>query len=285
MKVFGSQSNLYAGFSVAFLAMSVQADPVDDPWALLPAPPTGCYSGQDHFADSLAASMEQIEQEIVAQETANGEVKDQAFTTGEGGETDMMAMAQRMQQYMLDDPEKAMQMMQNLQAASATGTDDTLALLEREQEFAPALDKHLADYDAAYRSLYDSFDAKFAGLPTGEGEAGTFFLPEARGDLIRISGEANAEYKALCAKWFQSGPLVGWLEEYRGYLVDDRVPMEEERDNLVREQYEFQRVDVSNYHSTAAMEAARDYGKYLGRIFARRQEKPFDFADQFLGSN
>jgi len=284
MNIHKSKANLFVGSFIALLASAAQTDSPDDPWASLPPMPGGCYSGQDGFAVSLETSLEQLDQQIDAQEAANSEIKDQAFAAGEGGETDMMAMAQRMQQYMLDDPEKAMQMMQNLQAASTTGTDDTLASIEREKEFAPALDKHLADYEAAFRSMYDSFDAKFAGLPTGEGEAGTFYLPEARGDLRRISGEANAEYKALCAKWFQSGPLLGWLEEYRGYLMDDRVPMHEERDNLVREQYEFQRVDVSNYHSTAVMEAARDYGKYLGRIFAKRQEKPFDFVDQYLGS-
>jgi len=284
MKVCGSKAILFAGSIITLLATAAIADSPDDPWASLPQMPGSCFSGQDNFAASLETSLEQLEQQIVSQDAVNAEIKDQAFSTGEEGETDMMALAQRMQQYMLDDPDKAMQMMQNLQVASQTGTDDTLASLEREQEFAPALDKQLAAYDAAYQSMYDSFRSKFEGLPTGEGEGGTFYLPEARGDLRRISGEANAEYKALCAKWFQSGPLLGWLEEYRGYLVDDRIPRQEQSDDLMREQYEFQRVDVTSFHSTAAMKAARDYGRKLERIFGKRREQPFDFVDQYLGS-
>ena len=283
MNTYGLKANLVVGSCVALLATTVSADAPEDPWASLPATPASCYSGEDGFADSIGASIGRLDEEIAAQQAVNTAIKDQAFSSGDDGETDMMAMAARMQQYMMDDPEKAMQMMQNL--TSESNSEETQASLEREMELAPVLDENLDAYDAAYEGMYASSNAKFAGLPTIEGEAGSSFAPEALGDLRRISREANAEYEALCAKWFHSGPMLAWLEEYRGFLTEDRVPRQEHLDDLTRQQFEFQRVDVTNYRSTAAMAAARDYAKALGRIFAKRQEQPFDFAYQYLGSH
>lgn len=269
---------------VLFVTIAAAAPP-DDPWAAVPAPPTGCYDGEDHFTETIVAAMTQLGQDMEAQDAVNDDLHHQMLATDENGETDMMAMAAKMQQLMLDNPEKAMQMMQGLQSASNTFNAQAPENYEKEQQLAAELDQQLAAYDTAYEEMSNATNAKFSGLPTVMTEAGEMFAPEAAGDLRRISGEANTDYANLCAAWFQAGPLVAWLAKYRQYLLDERVPLEESMAEQSRSQLEFQQVDVTNYHSTAAMKGAHDYGLSLGKIYSKRREQPFDFFEQYLGGN
>jgi len=274
---------LFFGPCFVLIATVAAAASPDDPWARVPAPPAGCYEGQDHYAETMDASMAQLGQDMDTQDAVNDELNHQMLATDENGETDMMAMAAKMQQLMMDDPEKAMQMMQSLQSASGTFQEQAPGNFEKEQELAAELDQYLTDYDAAYKEMSTATDEKFSGLPTVMTEAGEMFAPEAAADLRRISGEANAEYARLCKAWFQEGPFPDWLTKYRQYLVEERVPLEESVAEQTRSQLEFQQIDVSNYHSTAAMKAAHDYGLKLGKIYGKRQEQPFDFFEQYLG--
>jgi len=276
---------LLLGSFIALIATIAASASPDDPWADVPAPPSGCYEGEDHFEDTVNASMARLGQEIDAQDAVNDELNHQIFVTGEDDETDPMALAAKMQQLMMDDPEKAMQMMQNLQSASGAYQEQAPGNFEKEQELAAELDQNLAAYDAAYKEMYNALDAKFVGLPTVMTEAGEMYAPEAAGDLRRISGEANAEYARLCKAWFQAGPFPDWLAKYRLYLVEERVPLEETLSEQTRSQLEFQQIDLTNYHATAAMKAAHDYGLSLGKIYGKRQQQPFDFFEQYLGGN
>jgi len=92
-------------------------------------------------------------------------------------------------------------------------------------------------------------------------------------------------YAGLCKAWFQTRPFVDWLAQYRQYLVEERVPLKETTAEQTRSQLEFQQIDASNFHSTAAIGAARDYGTRLEKIYRKRQEQPFDFVAQYLGNN
>lgn len=59
--------------------------------------------------------------------------------------------------------------------------------------------------------------------------------------------------------------------------IEERVPREQDLDAQSVQQWNIHGVDTSNYHSTAAMRAARAYPDVIGQIYILRLERPSHF--------
>lgn len=265
----------YALLFTLCTALPAGATTVDDPWILVPPLPGSCYREQDEFLDNVAAGLATLDEEISAQTAMNDEIGSQV---GDMAEADPFEMAQRMQQYMLDNPEQGMKMMEGLYATGQTISEDVSEDVESEQERGAALDGLIADYRSAYAAMRAPIDARLAALPTEiVGEGTESWTEAAIAQLPSISQQANTAYEQLCAQWWQPGPFPAWLTEYHSYLVEERVPREQGLAEQTRQQWDIQGIDTENFQSTAAMDAARNYMKRLQQIYAERQARPSSF--------
>lgn len=264
----------YAMALTLCVALSAGATAPDDPWALVPALPSGCYRQQDDFLENVAAGLESLDQEIRAQEAINDELGSQM---GDMAEQDPFALAQRMQQYMMDNPEEGMKMMEGLYATGQTLGDEVSEDNASEVARGAALDDLITNYRAAYVEMRAPIDARWEALPTYRTEAGPALTEEAYEQLPSIARQANAAYEELCAEWWQPGPFPAWLEEFHSYLTEERVPRNQNLEEQGRQQWEIHGVDTSNFHPVANMNAARAYLQTLKQIYVERKARPSSF--------
>jgi hypothetical protein len=263
----------YAFGLVFLLSVPVGADTIDAPWAVVPALPGACYTEQDHLSETAAAALETLDEDISAQNAINDEISGQV---GDMANADPFAMAQRMQDYMMNNPEAATQMLEGLQTTGQTSADLLAGESEWEIERGGELDDLITRYRAAFAEMRAPIDSQIAALPTEPTEAGAVFTDEAIAQLPAINRQASAAYERLCAEWWQPGPFATWLKEYRRYLTDERAPRERDLSDKSKQQFDIQGVDTSGYRSTAEMDAARDYLQKMQRIYAERLQKPTD---------
>lgn len=111
-------------------------------------------------------------------------------------------------------------------------------------------------------------------------------IKEAIAQLPAIATQANAAYETLCThRWKPSGPFAGWLSEYRNYLTSERVPKADDISDRTREQLEIQGVDTNEFHSSATMDAARDFLKRMNQIYTERLARPMNVSvDEYGGT-
>ncbi len=262
---------------LALLLSLTSAAAVDDPWSLVPSLPDACYDNQDQLAGRITVGIATLDEEIIAQNERNNEISGQF---NDMAEADPFEMAQRMQQYLLDNPEESMAMMEKLYATGQTVYEDTTARYEREQELTTVLENIIVRYRAAFADMRAPFDAQYAALPTEDKGVHYGLTSEGIAQLPVISQQAGIAYEQFCAKWWKSGPFAAPLSELRKFLSDEKVPREEELFEQGRQQLDIQGVDTGEYRATASMEAARSYLQQLQRVYAERLEAPIIYEDR-----
>ena len=261
-------------FAIALcVALPAGATPPTDPWALVPALPSGCYEEQDGYLAKVDTAIAMFDQEIDAQRAINDEIGGQVASAASA---DPYAMMDRMQDYLMNNPEEATKMMEDLYATGQTIGDELVEDIEREQELTAPLDGLSARYRTAYAEHRAPIEAMVAALPTEEGEAGAYFTDEAIAQLPAINRQANAAYERLCAQWWQNGPFVAPLTEFRAFLANDRAPRQDKVFAQGKQQWDIQGIDTSEARSLAAMEAARDYLKQVQRVYGLRVQNRTD---------
>jgi hypothetical protein len=264
----------FASILALCLSLLAAAAPPENPWPLVPALPSACFGEQDRFLESVATGIAALDERISAQQTINDQVSSQV---GNMAAADPFELAQRMQEYLMNNPQAATKMMEDLYASGQTMAEDAAAENERAQELTAAIDGHIARYRSAFATMRTPIDAKIAALPTEETEAGPMLTNESIARLPAFSAEANTAYQQLCATWWQPGPFAALLAEFRKFLTDDKVPREDKTFDQGKQQWAIQGVDTSEVRSTAAMDAARSYLQQLQKVYTERLDKPFDF--------
>jgi len=259
------------GITLLFPAAAL-AQVVDNPWSLAPALPTACYESQDQVAETVAASLATLEDAITEQEANNDQVGGQV---SDMAEADPFAMAARMQEYAMSNPEKMMEMMQSLQSTGQTIGEDMGESTAREQELVTEIDELMARYKEDFARMRKPFEAAVAALPTRPSEAGDVYTQEAIAQLPAINKRGSDDYDAFCKGWWTpGGQFAAKLDEFRTYLTDERIPFEDNVFEQGQNQWMIQGLDVSNTHSTASMDAVRDYLRQMQRIYALRVDEP-----------
>src|SRR5688500_11771243 len=139
--------------------LSGQAAP-PDAWTMVPALPTTCFV-DDGFSDRLSAAITAIQAEVERQTKVNDDARERFDNM------DMTEKAQRMQAFMMKNPQAAARMMQAEQAAgaaAATSLPEAQAAVERleaelqrlETSFGAAADRAVAPIKTRQQQLIDT---------------------------------------------------------------------------------------------------------------------------------
>jgi hypothetical protein len=271
-------------FGLALLAASLAeaaAPPVaQNPWARVPALPTGCYSSQDDFAAKIAAARDAVTDAIAQRDQANDALKERAKAADSG---DDATRAARIQALLAKDPQAAMKMMQQIQTAGSTAQTASPTDTANQQKLERELNDLQTQYNAALAKAVAPVDAKFIKRFAPGGDAGKwqgFLSPGAPAadyaDWASLNKQWNGEREKACAPWWQaSGPFHGWLKRYRDHLVQDHIPWVEQNEQGTSG-FMLMMADSpsGSYKSTATLAGVNDYMKHAEAIFNTRPQEP-----------
>jgi hypothetical protein len=186
---------------------------------------------------------------------------------------------QRMQEFMMKNPQQAMQVMQAMQSqagaltAPVTASQGDLERLERE------LATLTANFQAAVKGARDpvqrSIDALVRAKGQACGEGDCVALPAA--DVPRykaLYAQLNTDYERLCGTWWgPTGSFPKWLGSYKQYLVTDVVAPGVKADSLVLQQMGMLGVPTTGFRSTAPIGAVSDYLRKMNQVYALRPHR------------
>jgi hypothetical protein len=255
------------------IAASAQATPAAaDPWRLVPALVTSCFA-EDDFNDRLRAASEAIGVEMENQKKIN-EVAKERFD-----KMDMMEKAQRMQAFMMKNPQEAMKMMQAEQAAGTAaqtaiaGANESAARLEAEYErlqgaFRAAAEQAVTPVRARQQALI-----KAKTILLGEAAIPAFTTAADHAQYVQLIAEENAAYERACAPYFgPNGSFHKWASSYRTEVVEKLVG-DGSGDAVMIMQMKAMDLPGGNYRSTNPLQQANNFITRVGRIWGIRQNK------------
>lgn len=224
---------LLTGLVCLLLPRPAGAQPgANDPWAMVPAFPTSCYVEMDGFPDKYRTALDAVKAARDRQTKINDEVKERANAM------DPMEQANKMQEYMMANPEEAMKLMQGVAAAgeaaanpAAGGSEGLLTLqaerMDLEARYKAEVEKAMAPFKIRYAEL----DVRAQKDLVAVGETWEY-APWAKKEYNAITAELNKSYERVCAGWWgASGTFHGWMNRYKENLVA-QVPENEEAEKV-----------------------------------------------------
>jgi hypothetical protein len=254
---------------------SAQA-PAAGPFAKAPALPTACYLENDPFSDTVAAATAATQADIDRQKAVNQQIEN------EFNNIDPMVKAQKMQQWMMSNPQEAMkwaQAQQQLGADTQTaGPEISAALLQFEQDkqglvsgYEAALEQAAAPADARR----DAMNEKLG--PDGCGVGDTECSPEAWvvAEYNAIQKLRDTNYQGVCAKyWSATGQVPGYLKRYRDWLTTTWIPSWIKTDEARISQYAIMNTPAASWASTIPQESMLKYLETARGLYAMRRSEP-----------
>lgn len=272
-----------AALGACLCAPAVLAQPAPaNPFTRVPALPTACYSSQDQWQAQSEAAFDAVQADHYRQNDINGAI-DQKANEAFGG--DPMAVAQRMQQKMMEDPAGAQKYMEQMLAQQQQAQEQVPAQHEKEEQFQSESKALMAQYEAALqkamgaanarlasvRKRYDGLDGSDLVLRYGDPGEPAWLHPE----RMAILRERDQGYAANCAAWWgATGKIQAFLKRYRAFLVNERVPFEKQFDQNKLDHFETIGVASTGWRSTTDHDAAEDYIKMAQTLYEKREEAP-----------
>jgi len=241
----------------------------------VPAAPANCYVDDD-FNQQIWDAQEALNTEIKAQTELNAQVEEEFHNM------DGMEQAQRMQAFMMENPEKAMEYMQAQQEAGQSVTADVTASQADSQKLDADLARASADFDTAIKAAEAPVQARIDQLleqqsvtvPTEAGDMTAFTSAAAAEDYKSLIDEENAAYEQVCHQYFgNGGAFAQWLAAYKQYVLDDVIRPNETMSQAQVQQYAIMDTDAGGYRSTAAAEGVVTYMGTLSRVYGLRKHK------------
>jgi len=252
---------------------SAQATPSPaDPWRLAPALATSCFA-EDDFNERLDAAREAIGVEMEKQTKINEAARERF------DKMDMMEKAQRMQAFMMKNPQAAMKMMQAEQAAgtavqtaiAAAGESSTRLDAELEQlqgAFRAAAEQAVTPVRARQQALI-----KAKTILVGEASIPAFTAAADHAQYVQLIAEENAAYERACAPYFgPDGSFHKWASSYRTEVVDKLVG-DNSGDAIMIMQMQAMDLPGGNYRSTTPLQQTNNFLHRVREIWKIRQNK------------
>ena len=242
-----------------------------DPWTKVPAAPT-TYFGDLDFSRrllDLAAELQDLRRQ---QEEINTRI------SVEYQKLDPMEIVNRMNAFMMKDPQKAAKMMEAQQATATQLNPAAIdaAKRERNAEFEQLHAAFKADMEAAakpYQAAREEIKKTGTVLVLGGADWG-FKTKAAETAYNEQIDKENADISARSAAWFgPSGKFTAWLASYRSTVIDPMAKGEEGIDGLKVAQFAMMETPAGAFRSTAQIKAAREYLQEMGRVFGLRLDK------------
>ncbi len=261
---------------ICVTAASAQS-PGAGPFAKLPALPTACYLANDPFSDQVAAATAATQADIDGQKAVNQQIED------EFNNIDPMVKAQKMQQWMMSNPQEAMkwaQAQQQLGADTQTAAPElNAATMQFEQEkkdllsgYEAALDQAAAPADARKVAM----DAKLGPNGCGVGDTECSPEPWVLAEYTAIQKLRDTGYQGVCATyWSATGKVPGYLKRYRDWLTTKWIPSWIKNDEARISQYAIMNTPAASWKSTIPEETALKYLEVARGLYSQRRSEPF----------
>ncbi len=257
------------------------------PWAKVPAFTTTCFeyvaaNTADPFYARLDAAKAAISADRDRQDAINAGIEE-AFRN-----IDPMVKAQRMQQWMMANPQEAMAYMQSAQAAPAQAQQELQSLDQQRRSRAAAWAALKQSYDHARISAYAPIEARRKALAGRIGYA----YSAAQKDLVEpwvnfyqdpstsgadwndgeaISAGFDQRYRALCPQWWgANGKFHTYLQGEKQWFMNERTLYLAKFDAPKLQQYAMMNTPAASYRSTAAQQAALEYLDLAYKVFNER---------------
>ncbi|CAN5791673.1 hypothetical protein BH23GEM3_BH23GEM3_13960 [soil metagenome] len=252
--------------------VTAQAAP-PNPWTMVPAPATSC-DADDDFGEKLAAASTAIQAAKQRQETVNAASKEKFDAM------DMSERAQRMQAFMMKNPQEAMKMLQAEQAAATSGH----AALAAAGESATRLEAELVRLQASFDSAADQATMpvqarqndliKAKTVEVGEAAISMFTAAADHAQYVRLIAEENAAYEKACAPYFGAkGTFHTWLNSYRTEVIDRMISAGEAGEGAVVGQMAAMGLPGGGYRPTVAFQQADDFILKMSNVYQLRRKK------------
>jgi hypothetical protein len=250
------------------------------PWGKVPALPTACYSEGDPWWEQNDAAFNLVQQEHYRQNDINDAIRQNSTDTMEA---DPMAVADRLQQKMMDDPANAQKYMEEMQQQNQQAKEETPVQQEKEKQLEAESKRVMKQYQAALAKAMGPAEARWTalkkkmGIPMDSISPGEMGVPDwAWKEWYGILKDRDTAYVANCAQWWNAGgPVHAYMKRYKDYLVLERVPYEKKfLDEPKLERYKTMNVSTRGWRTTTDYEAAEDYMKMARVLFGERQVRP-----------
>ena len=247
------------------------------PFARIPALSTACYAQGDPFLSRLEAAKEAVAKDREKQEEINARIK------ADFDKLDPMEMSQRMQQWMMDNPQEATRYMEASQAAGTSIQTGSSGLADEEMQFNKGYKDLAARYDAAMKQARAPADARMTALNKRLADFGCSFgsgectLPDyAQPELEAVLRMADAAYQAACPRWWgASGEIPAYLKRHRDWLLTKYIPTYEQIDGLRVQQFAIMNTPAAAYKSTLAYQKADPYMNDIWTLYQMRPSKAY----------
>ena len=248
------------------------------PWAKVPAFPTACYAEQDHWRDQYSAAIEAVHQDHEKQNEANTAVEQRLQSVMQ---ENPMAMAQALQQAMMSDPGNAQKIMEKMTQTGEAGQTEIPAQAQKDSQFQVDAQVLIRQYNAALEKAFGPGDARWNALKKKGGYEPDAIFPGESGVAEWIWAEWDvvlkdwkAGYQANCAVWFATtSPMNAFLKRYKDYLVNERIPTEKRLVDQPRlDQYQMMNVSTTGWRTTSDYDAVEDYLGMAATLFGERKD-------------
>ncbi len=251
--------------------LQVGAEEIEDPWALLPALPNGCYWQDDTYSDQAYAAAATLDAEGNRQDEINQAISQQLSNM------DPMELQQRMMDFMMQNPQEAQKHLEMVAAAGTVASEDLPKLHSETYALQRDRNKLDADYDAAVNALDEAYRSGIAEL---------FVDPQKNdADVAKYSAAVdayNGGYENLCASYWSNGLYHDWLARHAD--LERRIVALEVGNDVTVQNYRMYGIDADLYRSTANLNAARRQLDAAVQIFIRRHRQPAVKEDSVPGS-
>ena len=260
------------------------------PWARVPAFPAGCYQNvAPNTADPFYANLEAAKAAVAADRERQGAIN--AQIEQDFNNIDPMEKAQRMQQWMMSNPQEAMAFAQAAQAAPAQAEADIATLTQQTKAPAEAWNAVRKSYDDARIAAYAPIEPRRKALAASRGYAYSaapkdlavaytgFFQDPSTSSAEWSEGEQiakalNQAYEVMCPQWWgANGKVQAFMKQQKAWFISERIPFLQKGDGPLLQQYAMMSTPAATYRSTAQFKAVEEYLDLAWKVYNDRDSQ------------
>lgn len=239
-------------------------------WKLVPALSTQCFTS-DGFDEKLVEADKAIAAARERQEAVNEPI------IARFQNMDMGEKMQRLQGFMMKNPEAAMKLMSGAQAMGASAHSD----LPEASAASARLDTELQSLEARFKEVLAQA-AKPAlakqrqwvqAKTVAVGEVGEPMFTNAadHAHYVQLVAEENADVEKACAAHFGAGGSVHqWIQSYRTEVIDKVLATEVANDEGILAQLQAMQLPSDGFRSAAPLKRAGEFVQKLTMVYRMR---------------
>ena len=240
-------------------------------WKLVPTMPTSCFK-DDGFDGKVVEAGQAAIAAKDQQDALNAKIREQF------DKMDMIEKAQRMQAWMMKNPQAASKMLE----ASAGAGDAAAALTEEVKAAGDRLDQELENhkkaFDTANERAVKPVDARIDELirtRTRKTQVDAVFISDADYTAyVALIDERNAAYEKACQPFFGAGGAFHmWMAAHRSEVTEKQLAAEANGNAAMAQQFAIMDTPSGGYRTTGGYDVVREHLRRLGEVVAYRAYK------------